>query len=105
MKPSIESLRDTLNQSIQSGSVEGVIETLQDLMRATQYEPSLSRQSAQEFLDIVANASRVIEALDHNNYLIMSLLLSAIGGQKAFENKLLYLPPATRGHVQKKHRA
>ncbi len=105
MKHSIESLRDTLNQSVQSSSIEGVIEALQHLMRATCYDPSLSHPSAHEFLEIVANASRRIETLDENNYLIKSLLLSAIGGQKALENKLLHLPPATRGHIQKKHKA
>jgi hypothetical protein len=92
MENSIGILRDALAAHIDAKNIEGAIETIEKLIQKTKYDPSRpSQNNSNDFLKIISAESTRISILDKANHTIMSLLLSAIGGESAFKNKAIYL--------------
>jgi len=85
-------LHDALAKHISLKNIDGIIHTIEQLIQKTQYDPSRPRDAhSGEFLKIISAESAKISVFDYENYTIMSLLLSAIGGETAFKNKVVYL--------------
>ena len=92
MKDSVQTVQDTLLEHVHSRNIEGVIQILETLLVKMKPNPNDRENTAfKSFANVISNASQATAIRVPDDYLIQSLLLSALMGKEAFQKRATHM--------------